>query len=344
MRATLGELAALIEGHVVGDPCLTIWGMNSLEQAQPGELAFIAGQKYASRLPMSQAAAVLVDDILPVDRPAIRVAYPYASFIRLLEHFFPLRHPQWEVHALAVIASGVALGQGVKIGPYVVIEQGARLGDGVIIYPGTYIGEECELGANCVLYANVSLYARVSLGHDVIIHSGAVIGADGFGFQRRPDGSHQKIPQAGRVRIGNAVEIGANTCIDRATVGDTIIEDGVKLDNLVQIGHNSIVGANTVVAGQAGLSGSVHVGTGVRIAGQVGIADHMAIGDGATLLAQSGVTSDVAPEAMVFGTPAIPRNLARRQHVYSLKLGELFQQVKQLQRRVEELEGRENTP
>jgi UDP-3-O-[3-hydroxymyristoyl] glucosamine N-acyltransferase len=184
----------------------------------------------------------------------------------------------------------------------------------------------------------------VYLGQEVTIHSGAVIGADGFGFRPRHDGSLHKIPQVGRVRIGNNVEIGANTCIDRATVGDTIIEDGVKLDNLVQIGHNSVVGAYTVMAGQAGLSGSVRVGTGVRIAGQVGIADHVTLGDFVTILAQSGVGSDVAAGDIMFGSPALPSHLAKRQHVYSAKLGALFQQVKQLQRRVEELEGREKTP
>ena len=192
MRATLGELADLVEGQVVGDPHLLIGGMNSLEQAQPGELAFIADHKYAARLPASQAAAVLVDTALPVDRPAIRVAQPYLSFIRLLEHFFPPRHPAWGIDARAVVAPGVQLGQEVNIGPYVVIERGVRLGDGVTIYPGTYIGEDCELGAHCVLYANVSLYAQVYLGREVIIHSGAVIGADGFGFQLRHDGSRSK--------------------------------------------------------------------------------------------------------------------------------------------------------
>jgi len=236
----------------------------------------------------------------------------------------------------------VTLGTGVNIGPYVVIGRGVRLGDNVTVYPGTYIGEACEIGADCILYANVSLYPQVHLGRGVIVHSGAVIGADGFGFYPLPDGSYHKIPQVGRVIIGDTVEIGANTCIDRATVGDTLIETGVKLDNLVQIGHNSVVGRHSVLAGQVGLSGCVHVGSGVRMGGQVGIADHITVGDKGSISAQAGVLSDLEPGATVYGTPALPGPVAKRMHLYSLRLGELFQQVKQLQRRLDELEGREN--
>jgi UDP-3-O-[3-hydroxymyristoyl] glucosamine N-acyltransferase len=341
MRVTLAELARLLEGEVVGEGQTLICGVASLEQAQPGDLTFVAEAKSARRLADSRASAVLVDPHLAVDRPAIRVANPSLGFIRLLEHFFPPSFPSWGIDARAVIGPEVEVGQGVNIGPYVVIGQGTRLGDGVTVYPGTYIGDACEVGADCILYANVSLYPRVCLGRGVIVHSGAVIGADGFGFYPLPDGSYRKIPQVGRVVIGDGVEIGANTCIDRATVGDTIVEAGSKLDNLVQVGHNTTVGAHTVLAGQVGLSGSVRLGPRVRMGGQAGVADHVTVGEAASIAAQAGVPYDITPGAAVLGTPAIARSAFKRMHFYTLRLGELFQQVKQLQRRLEQLEGRE---
>ena len=245
MRVTLAELACLLTGELEGDGETIICGLAPLDQAQADDLAFVAESTPATQLAASRATAVLVAPQVRVDRPAIRVADPYLGFIHLLEHFFPQQHPAWGIDARAIIAPEVELGARVNIGPYVVIERGARLGDDVTVYPGTYIGAACEIGAGCVLYAHVSLYPRVHLGRQVIIHSGAVIGADGFGFYALPDGVQRKIPQVGRVVIGDAVEIGANTCIDRATLGDTIIEPGVKLDNLVQIGHNSTYDARS---------------------------------------------------------------------------------------------------
>jgi UDP-3-O-[3-hydroxymyristoyl] glucosamine N-acyltransferase len=341
MRATLAALACILTGELEGDGETIICGIAPLEQAQTGDLTFLAESKQTVRLATSQATAVLVAPHVPVDRPAIRVADPYLGFIHLLEHFFPQQPPTWGIDARAVIDPEVTLGAHVNIGPYVVIRRGVQLGDDVTVYPGTYIGEACEIGTGCILYANVSLYPHVHLGRHVIVHSGAVIGADGFGFYPLPDGSYHKIPQVGRVVIGDAVEIGANTCIDRATIGDTIIEAGVKLDNLVHIGHNSVVGTHSVLAGQVGLSGSVHVGSRVRMGGQVGIADHITVGDKVSISAQAGVLSDLDPGVTVYGTPALPGPVAKRMHLYSLRLGELFQQVKQLQRRLDELEGRE---
>ncbi len=341
MRVTLAELACILTGELEGDGETIICGIAPLDQAQTGDLTFLAESKQTVRLAMSQATAVLVAPHVPVDRPAIRVADPYLGFIHLLEHFFPQQPPPWGIDARAVIDPEVTLGAHVNIGPYVVICRGVQLGDNVTVYPGTYIGEACEIGTGCILYANVSLYPHVHLGRHVIVHSGAVIGADGFGFYPLPDGSYHKVPQVGRVVIGDAVEIGANTCIDRATIGDTIIEAGVKLDNLVHIGHNSVVGTHSVLAGQVGLSGSVHVGSRVRMGGQVGVADHITVGDKVSISAQAGVLSDLEPGATVYGTPALPGPVAKRMHLYSLRLGELFQQVKQLQRRLDELEGRE---
>ena len=342
MRATLAELAQLLEAEVEGDGKTEISGISALDEAITGDLAFVAKDRHAvGRLAASHASAVLAAPDLPVDRPAIRVPDPYLGLIRLVEAYYPQRHPAWGIDERAVLAPDVVVGKGVSVGPFAVISEGSRLEDNVVVYPGTYVGPDCRIGAGCVLYANVSLYPRVTLGQGVVIHSGAVIGADGFGYRRLEDGNYRKIPQVGGVLIGDGVEIGANTCIDRATLGNTVVEAGAKLDNLVQIGHNSVVGACSVMAGQAGVSGSVRIGAKVRIGGQAGIADHVNIGDEASIAGQSGVAANVAPGATVFGTPAVPSTLAKRAHIYGLKLGELFQRVKRLQRRLEALESRD---
>ncbi len=342
MHVTLAALARLLDGEVCGDDQIMVHGVAPIEQARPGDLTYVTRRQYGARLAESAATAVLVDRSLPVDRPAVRVSDPLPALTTLLDHFFPVKHPIWHIDPRAVIGPDVGLGMDVHIGPYAVIRPGARLGDRVTIYPGSYIGEACEIGADSILYANVSLYPRVSLGRGVIVHSGAVIGADGFGFYPATDGVYRKIPQVGCVRIGDGVEIGANTCIDRAMVGDTVVETGVKLDNLVQIGHNTAVQAHTVLAGQVGLSGSVQVGPRVRMGGQVGVADHVTIGAGASIAAQSGIAHDVEPGTTMFGSPAVPSPTFKRRHFYGLRLGELFRQVKQLQRRLEQLEQREN--
>ncbi|MGE3537000.1 MAG: UDP-3-O-(3-hydroxymyristoyl)glucosamine N-acyltransferase [Candidatus Tectimicrobiota bacterium] len=345
MHITLAALASRLEGEVVGEGQTIITGLAPLDQAQAGDLSFLTESKYAAKLPASSASAVLIPPQTPVDRPAIRVTDPYLSFIQLLEQFYPLQPaPSWGIDPRAILAEDVECGEGLNIGPYVVIESGVRLGREVTIYPGTYIGAGCEVGEGCILYANVSLYPRVHLGRGVIVHSGAVLGADGFGFHPLPDGSYRKIPQVGRVVVGDGVEIGANTCIDRAMIGDTIIAAGAKLDNLVQIGHNSVVGAHSVLAGQAGLSGSVRLGAGVRVGGQVGIADHLSVGDNVSIAAQAGVINDLEAGATVYGSPALPGPVAKRRHLYSLRLGEVFQQVKELQRRLDAFERREKTP
>ena len=281
MRATLAELAQLLEAEVEGDGQTEISGISALNEAKTGDLAFVTNDRRgARRLAASRASAVLVAPDMTVDRPAIRVPDPYLGFIRLVEAYYPQQHPAWGIDERAVLAPDVVVGQGVSVGPFAVIAEGSRLDDDVVVYPGTYVGPGCRIGAGCILYANVSLYPRVTLGprrgHSQRCSSLEQMVSGIAGWRMA---TTAKFRRSGGVLIGDGVEIGANTCIDRATLGNTVVEAGAKLDNLVQIGHNSVVGACTVMAGQAGVSGSVRVGAKVRMGGQAGIADHVNIGD-----------------------------------------------------------------
>lgn len=342
MRAALSELAEIVGGDLIGDGDFVLTGLASLEKAGPSDLSFIADARYASQLEASAAGAVLIGLDREADRPSVQVADPYLAFLVLLERFHPVRHPEWGIDSRAVVSQTASLGEDVNIGPHATIEAGARIGDRAVIYPGTYVGENCEVGDDCVLFSNVSLYAGTRLGTGVLIHSGAVLGADGFGFHPQPDGSFRKIPQIGRVVVEDDVEIGANACVDRAMMGETVIGTGTKLDNLVQIAHNCSVGAHSVFAGQAALSGSVKTGPHVQVGGQVGVADHVTIGEGAAIMAQSGIAADVDAGATMFGSPAVGSRQFMRGHFYTLRLRELFGGFRRLERRVERLEGEEN--
>ena len=337
MQATLAELAEIVDGRLVGDANLVVTGLASLDDAAESDLSFIADNRYADQLRTSGAGAILLDLEREPDRPAIRVPDPYFAFLTLLDRFHPRRHPEWGVHSRAHIAPDAVLGEDVRIGPCAVVESGARIGRRAVIYPGTYVGEECRIGDDSVLYSNVSLYAGTRIGNRVTIHSGAAIGADGFGYHFGGEGVFHKIPQVGSVVVEDDVEIGANTCVDRAMMGNTVIRAGTKLDNLVQIAHNCSVGPHAVMAGQAGLSGSVSVGPHVQVGGQAGVADHLEIGAGAALMAQAGIGRDVEPGEKMLGSPAAPRGQAFRAHAYGLRLPELFREVKALRARVEEI-------
>jgi UDP-3-O-[3-hydroxymyristoyl] glucosamine N-acyltransferase len=238
-----------------------------------------------------------------------------------------------------VIGERVHLGRDVTLFPFVTLSNDVTLGDRVVLYPGVFIGPGSSIGDDTVIYANATVYDRVRIGGRVIIHGGAVIGADGFGYVPGPDGHHQKIPQVGGVRVEDEVEIGANVCIDRATLGETLIRRGTKIDNLVHIAHNVEVGEDNLLLAQVGISGSCHLGTHVTLAGQVGLSDHVQIGDHATVIAQTGVAKDVEPRAIVTGTPAIPHALWRRVQAATPRLPELLRTVAALERRLAALES-----
>jgi UDP-3-O-[3-hydroxymyristoyl] glucosamine N-acyltransferase len=335
----LGALAELVGGSVEGDPTLIISGVAGLQEAQAGDITFVAHPKNLRTLRSARASAVVLDRTMPADRPAIRVDQPYRAFATLLTLFYPRPRPRTGIGQPVVIGERVRLGQDVTLLPFVMLSDDVTLGDRVVLYPGVCVGPGSSIGDETVIYANVSIYDRVSIGKRVIVHAGAVIGADGFGYVPNPDGHQQKIPQVGGVRVEDDVEIGANVCIDRATLGETLIRRGTKIDNLVHIAHNVEVGEDNLLLAQVGISGSCHLGTHVTLAGQVGLSDHVQIGDGASIIAQTGVAKDVEPRAIMSGTPAIPHNLWRRVQAASHRLPELLRTVAALERRIAALEG-----
>ncbi len=341
---TLGILAELVEGSVEGDPTLVINGVAGVQEAQVGEITFVAHAKYLRALQGTKASAVILDRSMPADRPAIRVDQPYRAFATLLTLFYPRPRLRPGVRQPVIMGERPRLGQDVTLLPFVTLSDDVTIGDRVILYPGVCVGPGSSIGDDTVIYANVTIYDRVTIGQRVIIHAGAVIGADGFGYVQGPDGHHQKIPQVGGVRIEDEVEIGANACIDRATLGETLIRRGTKIDNLVHIAHNVEVGEDNLLLAQAGISGSCHLGTHVTLAGQVGLSDHVQIGDYATIIAQTGVAKDVEPRAIMTGTPAIPHHLWRRVQAASPRLPQLLRTVAALERRIAALEANQAPP
>lgn len=337
---TLSELAKRLDCRLEGDGALDITGVAGLEQAKPGDLTFFSNAKYAAALVATRASAVIAGDDTP--RPScavLRSPHPYLAFAKAVEILAPPVRPAPGVHPLASIANGVTLGEGVSIGPFVAIEEGASIGARTIVYPHVTIGRGAVIGDDCVVHARVSIREQVRIGQRAILQDGVVVGSDGYGFARRPDGTHHKIPQTGGVVIEDDVEIGANSTIDRPAVGETRIAAGAKLDNLVHIAHGVQVGRDVLLAAQVGVAGSTVVEDGVIMGGQVGVVGHITIGRGAVLAAQSGVTNSVDAGTFVTGYPAIPNREWLKASTVFKKLPELRKTVADLERRIEELEA-----
>ncbi len=337
---TLGELARLVGGELSGDPALPIRGVASLDGAQPGELSFVTSSRSQREAEGSRASAFLVPAGVELPgRAVIRVAHPYLAVAALLRAFHPELRPVPGIHPTAVVAASARVAPDATLGEFVVVGAHSTVEPRAVLHAHVVVGEHCRVGEESVLHPHVVLRTEVDVGRRVIIHAGAVLGADGFGYAF--DGSrHQKIPQVGRVVIEDEVEIGANVTIDRATLGETVVGRGTKIDNLVQIGHNTLVGADAIIVAQTGISGSCRIGNRVVLGGQVGVVDHVTIGDGAQVGSQSGVHRDVPAGGAVLGYPAIPAADARRSMVALPRLPELLRAVRALERRVGELERR----
>ena len=335
MMFTLQDLAALSGGELIGDPMLKVTGAASLGEATQGEISFFANPKYVGLLRMTRASALFVppDFAEPIPAAQIRVSNPTKAFEQVVLKFAPKPIAFAPgIHPSAVVDSSAQLGQRVSIQPLAIIEPGAKIGDDTIIGAGSYVGHETTIGSKCHIYPHVTIRERSRIGSRVIIHSGAVIGADGFGFEM-VDGRQQKIQQLGFVQIDDDVEIGANTTVDRARFGRTWIQQGVKIDNLVQIAHNVVIGKNSVIVAQTGISGSTRVGERVMMGGQVGIIGHIEIGNGAAIGAQSGISKSI-PGGVWFGSPAVPLAEAKQQIAWIHRLGKLFARVKEIEKKL----------
>jgi UDP-3-O-[3-hydroxymyristoyl] glucosamine N-acyltransferase len=333
---TLQEIAKLCGGTLSGDPAREITGAASLDEAVEGEIAFYNNPKYMPRLRKTRASAVFVpqDFAEEITASQVRVPDPSKAFEQVVLKLAPkpINFPAG-AHSTAIIDPSAKLGDRVSVQPHAVIEPNVTIGNDTVIGAGSYVGHESQIGTDCMIYPNVSIRERTKIGSRVIIHSGAVIGADGFGFEFK-DGRQRKIPQIGIVQIDDDVEIGANTTIDRARFGRTWIQEGVKIDNLVQVAHNVVIGKHTVIAAQAGISGSVRIGERVSMAGQVGIVGHATIGDGTMIAAQSGVSKNI-PGGVWFGYPAVPFEEAKKQFAWIHRLGRLFERVKAIEKKLE---------
>ena len=329
----LQEIARRLECELRGDPDIEITRVWPIETAVAGDLSFVANPRYVRYLDTTSAAAVIVStEQREVERPTLRTAEPYLAFARALRLFYtpPPRHEG--VHPTAVIAASARIGEGASIGPHVVIEDDVVIGKGATLGPRVTVNYGAEIGDHFVAYAGVTVREWVRIGDNVRLHAGAIIGSDGFGYVPVAAGRLEKLVQAGIVILGDDVEVGANATIDRATVGETRIGNGAKIDNLVQIGHGCEVGDHSVLAAQAGLSGSTRVGSWVQIGGQAGSAGHLTIGDASQVGGKCGVTGDLDPGSVVSGFPAQPIAVWRRSATLLPRLPELFRRLRRLEK------------
>jgi UDP-3-O-[3-hydroxymyristoyl] glucosamine N-acyltransferase len=336
---TLAELAAELHGEVVGDGAITIRDVAGIREALPGDITFIANSRYDAYLAETRASAVIcARDTQAAAVPMILVDNPYLAFQQAVRIFRPDRdRPEPGVHATAVVAPDALLGEGVSIGPWCVVGSGARLGDGMVLMAHGYVGPRAEIGAGSLLYPRVTVREDCIIGARCILHPGVVVGSDGFGFAF-DQGRYHKVPQVGNVVIGDDVEIGANATIDRATTHSTRIGDGTKIDNLVQIGHNVVIGRHCIVVAQVGISGSTELEDHVTLGGQAGLVGHIRIGQGAMVGAQSGVSKSVPAGTVVTGYPAVQHGLWKRLQALLQKLPQMFQRLRDLEDRMQKLE------
>lgn len=336
---TLEELAALLGGEVVGDRSTTVTGVAGIREAQRGDITFLANARYDGYLEETRASAVICSrEERRASVPLVRVDNPYLAYQKVVRIFRPEVPRQAPgVHPAAIVAEDAQVGENASIGAYCVIEAGAAIGARSTLMPGCYVGHEARIGEGTVLAAGVTIREDCIVGSNCIIHPGAVIGSDGFGFAF-DSGKYHKVPQVGNVVIGDDVEIGANTTIDRATTHSTQIGDGSKIDNLVQIGHNVIIGKHCIVVAQVGISGSTELEDYVTIGGQAGLVGHIKVGKRAMIGAQSGVPRSVPPDTVVTGYPAMAHGAWKRLHALLLRLPQLFQRAKGLEARVKKLE------
>lgn len=343
MQFTAKQVAELINGTIEGDPEVAVSSFGKLEEATQGQLAFLANPKYEEFLYSTNASVIIVNTSLEVEKKLnatlIRVPDAYSSFAVILTAYSEMVKANLTgIQEPSYIASSATLGENVYVGAFAYIGEKVKIGKNVKIYPQVYLGDKVIIGDNSILYPGVKIHHDCEIGKNVSIHAGCVIGGDGFGYAPQKDGSFKKVPQIGNVVIEDNVEIGANTTIDRSTIGSTTIKSGAKLDNLIQVAHNVEVGNNTVIAAQSGISGSTKIGKNVMIGGQAGIVGHIQIADGTKINAQSGVGKSIkSPNTAVTGSPAYDYTQSLRSQILSRNLPLLEKRIKQLEELVDQL-------
>ena len=338
---TLQELAERLACRLEGDGTLEVTRVAGIEDAGPGDLTFFSNPRYTAALRTTRATAVILGPNAPAAPCAmLRAREPYLVFARALALLSPVERPGPGVHAAACLAPGVVCAPDATVGPFVAVGEGAVIGARTVVHANTTIGAGVVIGDDCLIHSNVAIRERVTIGHRVIVQNGAVIGSDGFGFAQRADGTHEKIPQVGRVVIEDDVEIGAGTTVDRPPVGETRIEAGTKIDNLVQIAHGVHIGRDVLLAAQVGIAGSTTLGDRVMLGGQVGVSGHIALGRGVRATAQTGIPNSLPAGAFVSGYPAIDNREWLKASIIFRKLPDLRRAVIELEQRVRELEAR----
>jgi len=336
MKFTASEIAALINGKVDGDPATEVFKLSKIEQGETGSVSFLGNPKYTQYVYTTKASVVIVnEDFMPehtIPCTLIRVENAYNAFSQMLDAYNQIRQNKTGISKHAYIAENASVGSNCYIAEFVSIGENVVVGNNAKIYPNSTIGDNVIIGEGSIVYSGVKIYSDCMIGSNCTIHAGVVIGADGFGFTPQSDNHYQKVAQIGNVIIEDNVEIGANTTIDRATLGSTIIRKGAKIDNLIQIAHNVEIGENTVIAAQTGLAGSAKVGKNCMIGGQVGIIGHLEIGDNVKIAAQSGISTTVPANAIMMGSPAFDISLYRKAYVYFRNLPKLANRVSDLEK------------
>lgn len=344
MEFTANQIAGLIGGRVEGDGAATVSSFTKIEQGKAGTISFLSNPKYTHYIYDTQSSVVIVNDDLVLDRPVqatlIRVSNAYEAVAKLLQLYQSMQPKKVGIDPTALIAATAMVGDDCYVGAYAVIGDNVTIGPGTLIYPHVVVGDGVTIGSGCIIYPNVTIYYGCQLGNNVTLHAGSVIGADGFGFAPGPEG-YKKIPQIGNVVIEDDVEIGANTCVDRSTMGSTVVHRGVKLDNLVQVAHNVEVGAHTVMSAQVGIAGSTKVGQWCMFGGQVGVAGHITVGDKTFLGAQSGVPGSLEGHQSLLGTPPMEPRAFFRSYSLFRRLPDIYKQIAAMQKELDRLKGQQ---
>ncbi|MCH2216119.1 MAG: UDP-3-O-(3-hydroxymyristoyl)glucosamine N-acyltransferase [Flavobacteriales bacterium] len=346
MKFSASQIAQLLEGEVIGNKNLNVHGLSKIDDGKKGTLSFLANPAYKEFIYSTEASIVIVskdfepERELPSDLTLIKVDDAYSSFAKLLDLYNELKYDRKGISEHAQVDDSADLGKDVYIGPGVVVDAGARIGDGAKLFPQSFVGQNVSIGSNTLVHPAARILADCIVGSDCVIHSGVIIGGDGFGFAPNSENNYQKVAQIGNVIIENHVEVGANTTIDRATLGHTIVRKGVKIDNLIQIAHNVEIGENTVIAAQTGIAGSTKIGKNCMIGGQVGIVGHLTIADSVKIAAQSGVSHSIKQEGkIVQGSPAIDIGDYKRAYVGFKNLPNLMKEIKKLKEEIKNLKA-----